>query len=332
MIETRRRCAQPMSPPLILSSGADSQKHRFLTAGAGRLGVTDRLVPSISGVFAHMSAARLSHASNCGVRPPALRSKTREERGPASSRSHFALSIIQGRAVLPHEPGRELPPLVTVSDIAEFASLLGNPARASMVMALLDHDYRTARQLADAGGVTAQTASGHIAKLMDAGILARVKVGRELRHRIHSSDVEAIIRLLYLGAAKLTKRGSREIGGDFRSARNCTGHIAGKLGVELARRLTIQARDGSRTLHPDARNQLLRWGLRPMTLDLEGPACAMCEDWSEHGHHLGGGLGRAIQDRCLALGWLKPEPAGRIMSVTSAGLNGLRIRFGVEIE
>ena len=243
----------------------------------------------------------------------------------------FALSISGGGCPQVGGPGQELPPLVSVSDVAEFASLLGSPARASMVIAMLQRNYCTAQQLADAAGITAQTASGHIAKLFQAGLVHRVKAGREWRHRISSPDVEAIIRLVYLGGAGVRRRSAGEVTGDLRVARTCVGHVAGQLGVQLARVLTGSEGAGLRRLNDEGRCRLRQLGLDSAILEGASRTCEFCRDWSEQGHHLGGILGRALQDRLVELGWLRAPSAGRVMAVTAAGRAGFSIRFGLEL-
>src|SRR5215471_10716930 len=129
--------------------------------------------------------------------------------------------------------------MVTTTSLAELAALVGDPARANMLIALMDGRALTATELAHAGGVTPQTASGHLAKLATAGLLGIEKQGRHRYHRLASRDIARMLEGMMNIAATITApRGKRVVVGPrdqaLRAARTCYDHLAGRLGVAIA--------------------------------------------------------------------------------------------------
>lgn len=76
---------------------------------------------------------------------------------------------------------------------AEVASLAGDPARAGMLHALMDGRALTASELAQVAGIAPQTASGHLARLVAAGL---VRVEKQGRHRYHRLASPAVARMM----------------------------------------------------------------------------------------------------------------------------------------
>ncbi len=226
------------------------------------------------------------------------------------------------------------------SDLAETAALVGDPTRASMLMALMDGRALTASELARAAGVTPQTASGHLARLAAAGPLAAQRQGRHHYHRLASPAIarmlESIAEVSQAGAPAARRTvvtGPRDRA--MRTARTCYDHLAGRLGVALADSLTGH---GHLELSPEG-GALTAAGLaflRDFGVDLGAAPratvrvfCRPCLDWSERRLHVGGALGAALAARCFALGWIKHSEASRAVVVTPAGTSGFRETFGV---
>ena len=219
--------------------------------------------------------------------------------------------------------------------IATIAALLGDPARANMMSALFDGRALTAKELAFAAHVTPQTASGHLAKLADGGLLAAEKQGRHRYYRLASPLVGQMLEgvLAVAGpepARPTTWRGSEAL----RGARTCYDHLAGRLGVALADALAERGHvalgtDGGEVTE-EGRRFLADFGAEP------GPGrrvfCRPCLDWSERRPHLAGRVGAALACRCFELGWIARQRDTRAVAITSAGRTGFRESFGIALE
>jgi DNA-binding transcriptional ArsR family regulator len=232
--------------------------------------------------------------------------------------------------------------MFNTSALAETAALVGDPARAGMLMALMDGRALTASELARAAGVMPQTASGHLARLAAAGLL---QVHRQGRHHYHQLASPAVARMLEgmmevsQVEATRTRRpivtGPRDAA--MRAGRTCYDHLAGQLGVQLADGLT---RRGHVELSPEG-GAVTEPGmafLHEFGVDLDGAPrggkrvfCRPCLDWSERRLHIGGTLGAALAALCFDLGWVARLPGTRAVAVTAAGRRGFADRFGIEI-
>lgn len=216
--------------------------------------------------------------------------------------------------------------------IASVAALIGDPARANILTALMDGRALTASELAEVAGVTLPTASGHLAKLSDAALVAVEKQGRHRYYRLHSADVaevlEKLMGLAQRSGALRVRTGPRDEA--LREARICYDHLAGEQGVALLSRLFEND-----LLSPGETPGLTdkgRMAFSKIGIDVEAlarkrrPICLHCLDWSERRHHLGGSLGAAILERSVALGWIK-RGEGRTLSVTAGGQSALSTAF-----
>jgi len=211
-------------------------------------------------------------------------------------------------------------------DIAQIGALIGDPARANMLTALMSGKALTATELAAEAGVTLQTASGHLKKLEAAELLRPRKSGRHKYFHLADDDVGAVLEALMGMAAKRghtrTRTGPKDP--ELRHARICYNHLAGEMGVALYGALLA---DGTLLEQGDALD-LSAEGARRMAafgIDLDAlaktrrPMCKSCLDWSMRRSHLAGALGSALLDRFFELNWAKREPGSRIIRFTPKG-------------
>ncbi len=211
-------------------------------------------------------------------------------------------------------------------DISIAAALIGEPARANMVMALMSGHALTMGELAAEAGVGLSTASAHLAKLEFAGIVVSRKEGRSRHVRLAGPDVAHCIEALVTVAARAghrrTRPGPREEA--MRDARSCYDHLAGRIAVALFERWIAQGvlRWRGEAVHLTARGRQFLTGRGIAMATLEGhkrPLCRTCVDWSERRHHLGGALGAAVLAYALDEGWADRGPASRAVRFSAAG-------------
>jgi DNA-binding transcriptional ArsR family regulator len=224
-------------------------------------------------------------------------------------------------------------------NIAEVAALVGDPARANMLVALMDGRALTAKELAFAAGVSPQTTSGHLAKLADAHLLTCIRQGRHRYYRVASPLVARMlesITLVTVIEAPPRHRPPSPRDDALRLARTCYDHLAGRLGVSIADALIAR---GALVLGEDG-GELTREGATflegCLALELaEMPRrrvfCRPCLDWSERRVHLAGALGAALAERCFALRWIDRVRDSRAVAITSDGRDALRELFGIDI-
>jgi len=218
---------------------------------------------------------------------------------------------------------------------AETAALVGDPARAAMLTALMDGRALTAAELAGTAGITPQTASGHLARLTAAGLLSVAKQGRHRYHRLATPSVarmlEGIMAVAEVAAPRPVRTGPRDA--QMRDARTCYDHLAGRLAVALAdsmaaRGLLELSPDGG-AVTPAGESFFESLGI---ALALPGPRfCRPCLDWSERRPHIAGRLGAALCTRCFDLGWVRRREGGRALLVTPEGRRGFAEVFGVAL-
>ncbi len=223
----------------------------------------------------------------------------------------------------------------TVAALAETAALIGEPARAAMLAALLDGRALSAGELAAAAGVTPQTASAHLARMAEAGLLAMERQGRHRYHRLATPSVARLLEgLLEVSAARPRRiaTGPRDVA--MREARTCYDHLAGRLGVALADALAARgaielSADGGAVT--EAGSAFLA-GLGIVPGAGARLLCRPCLDWSERRPHVAGRLGAALCSHCFAQGWVRRRAGGRTLEVTPIGWAGLERSFGVTTE
>ena len=218
--------------------------------------------------------------------------------------------------------------------IATTAALLGDPARANMLAALMDGRALTAKELAYAAHVTPQTASGHLAKLADGGLLTGEKQGRHRCFRLASALVGQMLEGVMAVTGPEAARTTVWRGGEaLRTARTCYDHLAGRLGVALADALTERGHvalgaDGGEVTEQGERF-LVEFGAS------HSPGrrvfCRPCLDWSERRPHLAGRVGAALACRCFELGWIARQRDTRALAISEAGRQGFGATFGIAL-
>jgi DNA-binding transcriptional ArsR family regulator len=234
-------------------------------------------------------------------------------------------------------------PVASNAMFAEVAALAGDPARAGMLQALMDGRALTASELARIAGITPQTASGHLARLTTAGLLAVEQQGRHRYHRLASPAVAQMMESIMLVASPPEPAGRKFTIGPrdaaLRAARTCYDHLAGRLGVALADALVAGgqvelAKDAG--LMTDAGVALLRRlgiDVDPMVRRSTSPRgrvlCRPCLDWSERRPHLAGAVGAALCSLSLANGWIRRIDGTRAVAITPKGERSYRELFGM---
>ena len=243
------------------------------------------------------------------------------------------------------------------ADIARIGALLGDPARCRVLFALADGRALAASMLAAEAGVASSTASEHLRRLVDAGLLCVEPHGRHRYYRLAGPHVARLLEALARFAPAAPVRSLREgsAAHAVRRARYCYDHLGGRLGVALMASLLERGHleGGDGRFHPGAAGSdrlsapgrdvdyrltdTGRHALRDLGVDVDGatagrrPLIRYCLDWSEQRHHLAGGLGAALARRLFDLGWLRAAERGRAVFVTDAGADGLASAFGVAL-
>jgi DNA-binding transcriptional ArsR family regulator len=218
-------------------------------------------------------------------------------------------------------------------DITRVAAVLGDPARVNMLQALMGGQALTAGELAREAGVTPQTASAHLAKLEQGGLLTRRRQGRHSYFALGGPDVAEALEQLALVAARMghmrTRPGPKDPA--MRRARVCYDHLAGDAGVAMLDGLIaagrIEDREGSLVLTDAGRAFARDFGVA-----LEGagrrPLCKACLDWSVRRSHLSGVLGTGLLHRIYDLGWARRLDGTRVVQFSAPGLRRFEETFG----
>jgi len=219
-------------------------------------------------------------------------------------------------------------------NIVGIAALIGDHTRADILTALLAGQALTATELAGLAGVTKQTISAHVAKLLDARLIAVDRQGRHRYFRLADRDVadllESLMGVAYRTGAVRLRSSPREPA--LRRARVCYDHLAGEIGVlvheSLERRRILRSGGDGLVLTEPGRRLCREIGIDLDALArLRRPLCRTCLDWSVRRHHLAGALGAALLSRYFELGWARREKGSRVVTFSIAGERALRERF-----
>jgi DNA-binding transcriptional ArsR family regulator len=225
------------------------------------------------------------------------------------------------------------------ADIAPVAALMADPARASMLGAMLGGQPLAAGELSQIAGVSPATASAHLAKLLDGGLVAVTKQGRHRYYRLSGHEIatvlEAIAEISPVHPVR-SLRQSREADA-LAQARTCYDHLAGRAGVALFDALLHQrvltgsgtGTDAKYRVTADGADKLGDFGVDVAEVSRSRRKFAgACLDWTQRRPHLNGALGAAMTTRLLDLGWIERGPSKRAVRLTDPGRDGLAATFG----
>ena len=230
------------------------------------------------------------------------------------------------------------------ANVAVPAALIADPARAAILMALLDGRAQPASALAYAAGISAQSASNHLGKLVAGGLLRLRAAGRHRYYCLANAEIAHVLEGLsgLAPAVKSLETPRSPLARRLRVARTCYDHLAGRLGVALAEALVrecwlaeIDGDDARYALTDAGRTRFAAFGvvLDDVKPDRRGMA-RKCLDWTERRNHLAGPLGVRLLARLTALDWVERGigPRGRGVTMTPAGMTGLRDQFGLAVD
>lgn len=215
-------------------------------------------------------------------------------------------------------------------DLAAAARSISEPARAAMLLRLMDGQAHTASDLAAAARIAPSTASGHLRLLIDAGLVVAVADGRRRLHRLASVDVATAIEALAAISPLLPVETLRQAqaGSRLQIARVCYSHLGGRLSVDLAQRLVLDGVigdfDTSRVGVVRTFDHALLRGLGITAIsEGYGPHVRGCLDWTEQAPHVAGRFGSAVLTAMLERRWLARRSTDRALTVTETGRNRL---------
>jgi DNA-binding transcriptional ArsR family regulator len=230
--------------------------------------------------------------------------------------------------------------MVAAANMVEVAALVGDTARATILAALMGGQALTASELASLARISRSTASEHLAKLVDARLIA-VTTKRQFRYfRIASPLVARMLEsMIAVAAIEVPSRHQPKSAEDaaLRRARTCYDHLAGQLGVAIADALIA---NGTLVLADDG-GEVTERGVTFLTsfgVDLTSKSCGSrifcrpCLDWSERRYHVAGHVGAEIWRRCLELGWVTRQRDTRAVGIAPLGAIGLLNTFGVDLR
>jgi DNA-binding transcriptional ArsR family regulator len=235
-------------------------------------------------------------------------------------------------------------PIPYDTDIAQAAALMADPTRAAILRALMSGRPLAAGELARMAGVSAATASFHLARLLEGDMIAVARQGRHRYYRLASHEVAAAVEAIGLISPALPVRSLRQSreAVALAEARTCYDHLAGQAGVGLldallkskslvltnggdsaSTRFAVTGA-GARTLASFGINVL---EVRRSRRNFAGE----CLDWTQRRGHLNGALAAAITTRLFDLAWIARGPRRRSVVITAAGAQGLADTFGLDL-
>ncbi|MEY9978484.1 ArsR/SmtB family transcription factor [Lysinibacillus sp. RC79] len=223
-------------------------------------------------------------------------------------------------------------------NMAEIASLLGETSRATMLASMMDGRFHTASELAYMAAIKPQTASFHLAKLVDGKL---VKVEKQGRHRYFQLADEEIAHLLesFLAISPPPEVRSLKQSSQMKllqGARTCYDHLAGKLGVQLTDSLVnagyLKLEEKQFLITSEGAQFFTDFGLDLDDLKRKRRSFShACLDWSERRYHLAGALGQGMLTHFLSLGWVTRVPSIRAIKVTEKGRAGFKEVFQLDV-
>ncbi|AKG36827.1 ArsR/SmtB family transcription factor [Paenibacillus durus] len=225
------------------------------------------------------------------------------------------------------------------SNVAMIASLVSETSRAAILTVLLDGKFHAASELAYMVGIQPQTASFHLAKLVNANVVAVEKQGRHRYYGIQNQEVAQVMESLLSIAPPIEIKSLKQSSEDkaLRYARTCYDHLAGSLGVQLTNTLlrTGILREEKEEFTVTENGKKFFTSFQIDFENVKNKRCSFshkCLDWSERRHHLAGALGNALLEKFLELNWVQRLPKTRAIKITSEGKTGFKEVFSLDIE
>lgn len=224
--------------------------------------------------------------------------------------------------------------------LSRVAAAIGEPARARILLCLMDGQARSSTELAVVAGVSASTASIHLSRLRKQRLVVARLEGKHRFYSLAGRSVAYVLEGLSVVAGRSRRKFSPNTSNRLREARTCYDHLAGTLGVTLHDRLTqigwlsVARRGGSEIYDVTATGTC---ALNGLGIDLEGIRALRrrfayaCLDWSERRPHLGGSLGAALLNVALKRKWVIRDLDSRALGITSLGRREMLARFGAQV-
>lgn len=225
------------------------------------------------------------------------------------------------------------------SNVALIASLVSEDSRAAILTVLMDGRYHAAGELAYMAGIQPQTASFHLAKMVQADVVAVDKQGRHRYYGIKNQEVAHVMESLLSISPPVLVKSLRQSTEDkaLRYARTCYDHLAGSLGVQFTHTLLnagvlceeekgFTVTEHGEKVFADLNIDFAQAKKKRRSFSHK------CLDWSERRHHLAGALGNAIMEKLLELKWVQRHPTSRALTVTSEGEKGFEEVFSLDIK
>jgi DNA-binding transcriptional ArsR family regulator len=229
--------------------------------------------------------------------------------------------------------------MVGVASIAEVAALIGDPARANMLFALKDDGRLSAGDLAAVAGVAPSTASEHLAKLSQAGLVQMTVKGRKRYYCLGEPSVSDVLEGVQGLTAMLWRRNPKPLRWDQATvhARSCLDHLAGRLGGQMAGAAMAKGFISHSPKGPDLTEEGAAWlgafGVNADALRVEPRRfIRLCPDWMEETPHIGGSVGAALLNALVEFGWLRRVPRSRNVLVTPKGAAGFRVQLDFDVR
>ena len=230
--------------------------------------------------------------------------------------------------------------MVHIVSVAEIGALVGDPARANMLEALMDRRALTAKELAVRADVAPQTASGHLSKMLAAGLIIMERHGRHHYHSLASTEIARMLEgMQQVASTQNVRHAGRTIhtgprDAAMRIARGCYDHMAGTLAVNVTDAMIdrghIEFEGDGGSVTDKGRAFLENFGIDiAATAQSKRVFCRPCLDWSERRFHLAGAVGAALMHRTLELKWVKRQDSTRALAITRTGQDGFQKTFGI---
>jgi DNA-binding transcriptional ArsR family regulator len=220
--------------------------------------------------------------------------------------------------------------------VAELGALVADPSRVEMLTALLDGERHSAGELARTAGLSPQAASAHLTRLTDGGLIRATRAGRRRLFELDRPEVGYMLESLGAATRSIPADASRRRAGEpTRFARTCYDHLAGQVAVRLTRawvaRGILKPAAGGFELPRHGERWFAAQGIDAAPLRRERRAFARaCLDWTEREPHLGGSLGAAWLQRCVAERWVKRSADTRAVRISDSGRSAFRALLGVD--